>query len=88
MGQLAKLFVDGRQRRPEQATDEQKLYEQIGRLKMEVVWSKKKLPKSAKVKRQCFDRDHDLLSVSRPWQPLGVARSSSYYQPLGASEGT
>ena len=43
MDQVAELFVDGRQRRPEQATDEQELYEQIGRLKMEVEWLKKKV---------------------------------------------
>ena len=65
MGQVAELFVDGRQRRPYQTTDEQELYEQIGRLKMEVEWLKKKLPRSAEVKRQCVDPDHDLLSVSR-----------------------
>ena len=65
MGQAAELFVDGRQRRPDQTTDEQELYEQIGRLKMEVEWLKKKLPRSAEVKRQCVDPDHDLLSVSR-----------------------
>ena len=41
MGQVAELFVDGRQRRPDQTTDEQELYEQIGRLKMEVEWLKK-----------------------------------------------
>ena len=33
--------ADGRQRRPDQTTDEQELYEQIGRLKMEVEWLKK-----------------------------------------------
>ena len=38
----AGLFEDGRQRRDEQAADEQELYEQIGRLKMEVEWLKKK----------------------------------------------
>jgi putative transposase len=65
MGEVAELFVDGRQRRPDQTTDEQELYEQIGRLKMEVEWLKKKLPRSAEVKRQCVDPDHDLLSVSR-----------------------
>jgi putative transposase len=42
MAQVADLFADGRQRRAEQATDEQELYEQIGRLKMEVEWLKKK----------------------------------------------
>ncbi|MFM8893523.1 MAG: transposase [Planctomycetia bacterium] len=36
MAQVAELFADGRQRRTEQATDEEELYEQIGRLKMEV----------------------------------------------------
>ncbi len=41
MGQVSELFVDGRQRRAEEATDEQELYEQIGRLKMEVEWLKK-----------------------------------------------
>ena len=81
MGQVAELFVDGRQRRPEQATDEQ-----IGRLKMEVEWLKKKLPRSPEVKRQCVDPDHDLLSVSRQCQLLGLARSSWYYEPLGESE--
>ncbi|MFM7137376.1 MAG: transposase [Planctomycetota bacterium] len=40
MAQMAELFADGRQRRAEQATDEQELYEQIGRLKMEVEWLK------------------------------------------------
>jgi len=41
MAQVAELFADGRQRRTEQATDEEELYEQIGRLKMEVEWLKK-----------------------------------------------
>jgi transposase len=36
------LFEDGRQRRDESAADEQELYEQIGRLKMQVEWLKKK----------------------------------------------
>ena len=36
------LFEDGRARRDEQSTNEQELYEQIGRLKMEVEWLKKK----------------------------------------------
>lgn len=40
--EAAGLFEDGRQRRDETAADEQELYEQIGRLKMEVEWLKKK----------------------------------------------
>lgn len=38
----AGLFEDGRGQRAEQATNEQELYAQIGRLKMEVEWLKKK----------------------------------------------
>ncbi|RLS79289.1 MAG: hypothetical protein DWI03_02220 [Planctomycetota bacterium] len=41
MAQVAELFADGRQRRPDQGTDEEELCEQIGRLKMEVEWLKK-----------------------------------------------
>jgi transposase-like protein len=40
--QAVGLFEDGRQRRDESAANEQELYEQIGRLKMEVEWLKKK----------------------------------------------
>ena len=36
------LFEDARGRRDEQNANEQELYEQIGRLKMEVEWLKKK----------------------------------------------
>jgi putative transposase len=36
------LFADGRSRQDESSADEQELYEQIGRLKMEVEWLKKK----------------------------------------------
>jgi len=36
------LFADGRARPPESSAEEQELYEQIGRLKMEVEWLKKK----------------------------------------------
>jgi transposase-like protein len=36
------LFADGRSRPAEASADEQELYEQIGRLKMEVEWLKKK----------------------------------------------
>ena len=40
--QAAGLFEDGRGRHDETAANEQELYEQIGRLKMEVEWLKKK----------------------------------------------
>ena len=43
MDQLPDLFTDGRKRPPAEATNENELFEQIGRLKMEVEWLKKKV---------------------------------------------
>lgn len=42
LDQASELFEDGRRRRDESSIDEQELYAQIGRLKMEVEWLKKK----------------------------------------------
>ena len=42
LDQAAGLFEDGCTRRDETAASEQELFEQIGRLKMEVEWLKKK----------------------------------------------
>ncbi len=39
---VPELFSDGRSRQAESSADEEALYEQIGRLKMEVEWLKKK----------------------------------------------
>lgn len=39
---VPELFADGRSRQADTSADEQELYEQIGRLKMEVEWLKKK----------------------------------------------
>ena len=39
---VPELFADGRSRQEDTSADEQELYEQIGRLKMEVEWLKKK----------------------------------------------
>jgi putative transposase len=43
--QLPELFEDGRQRRePDSDAERAQLYEQIGRLKVELDWLKKRLP--------------------------------------------
>ena len=39
---VPELFADGRSRQEDTSADEHELYEQIGRLKMEVEWLKKK----------------------------------------------
>lgn len=42
LDEAAGLFEDGRQRRDDRGANEQELFEQIGRLKMEIEWLKKK----------------------------------------------
>ena len=57
------------------------LFEQIGRLKMELEWIKKKLPPSCEHKRLLIEPDHPALSVRRQCELLGLSRSSLYYEP-------
>ena len=76
------LFVrpNDRQRR-EQQEQEAALYEQIGRLKMELEWLKKKLPPLIELKREILDVGHPGLSIRRQCELMGLNRSSYYYQP-------
>jgi putative transposase len=59
------------------------LYEQIGRLKMELEWLKKKSPPSADQLRPLIEPDHPELSVRRPCQLLGLGRSTLYSESAG-----
>lgn len=80
----AELFADGRRRgADEPSTDEQELYEQIGRLKMEVEWLKKNLPDSTAAKRNLLEVEHQYLSIARQCELLNLPRSSAYYAPAG-----
>ena len=83
--QAAGLFEDGRQRRDDAQTNEEELYEQIGRLKMEVEWLKKKLPSSVERKRRLVEPGHGTLSLLDQCRLLGLARSSWYYGVAEAS---
>ncbi|MCO6044975.1 IS3 family transposase [Aeoliella sp. ICT_H6.2] len=81
------LFEDGRQRKlPEDEPQTAQLYEQIGRLKVELDWLKKKLPSRAMDKRRWIEPGHPQLSVRRQCELLGLARSSCYYAAKGESE--
>ena len=54
------------------------LFEQIGRLKMELEWLKKKLPSSCEHKRSLIEVGHPSLSVRRQCELFGLSRSSFY----------
>ena len=58
------------------------LYEQIGRLKVELEWLKKKSPRTREECLIWIDRDHESLSVRRQCELLGVHRSKLYYEPV------
>jgi hypothetical protein len=75
------LFADGR-RKESSEVNEQELYEQIGRLQMELAWLKKKLPRSSSVKRQWIEPEHRELSIRCQCELLDPERSTYYYQPV------
>ena len=59
------------------------LFEQIGRLKLELEWVKKKRPSSCEHKRPLIEAGHPELSVRRQCTLLGLNRASLYYEPAG-----
>ena len=75
---------DERKQREREA-EEAALYEQIGRLKMELEWLKKNLPASVDERRGMVDSQHPRLSVRRQCELLGLNRSSFYYQAASES---
>lgn len=67
----------------EEASKESELYEQIGRLKMELEWLKKKLPSSVEAKRKMIETKHSEISIRRQCELIGLNRSSLYMKPAG-----
>lgn len=68
-----------------QAEVEANLYEQIGRLKIEVDWLKKKLPESVNKRRAMIEPDAPALSVRWQCELLDLNRSTYYYVPATES---
>jgi putative transposase len=62
-----------------------RLYQQIGQLKVELDWLKKKLDCLLDHRRQWVEPHHAQISRRRQCQWLGVNRASLYYQPVDAS---
>ncbi|MHB1162250.1 MAG: IS3 family transposase [Chloroflexota bacterium] len=86
--ELPGLFASKRSREAKSEEElKASLYQQIGQLKVELDWLKKKagvLP--AEAKRSLIELGHEGLSLARQCELVGLARSSLYYQPRGVSE--
>ena len=90
---LPSLFANGRakaahndealQARLYEETCLRATHRQVGRLKVELDFVKKKLPDSVEEKRRLIDPAHPDLSLRRQCQLLGLCRSSFYYHPAG-----
>src|SRR5712692_9908501 len=79
--------MDGRKRQGRNGeADSDALYEEIGRLKVELDWLKKKSACSIEELRPLVERGHPEISVRRQCELLGVNRSGLYYEPVGESE--
>ena len=76
---------DNRRAERVQQRKEEALYEQIGRLQMELAWLNKKLPTSTEAKRGLIEPDHAEISLRRQCELVGLSRSSLYYQPVATT---
>jgi len=70
----------------QQDAAEAELFEQIGRLKMELEWLKKKLPGTVEVMRSMIEPFLEQISIRRQCDLVGLNRSTLYHQPVGESE--
>src|SRR5215475_13116264 len=61
------------------------LYQQIGQLKVELDWVKKKLDLLPEGKRALIEPDHPQISIARQCDLVGLPRSTYYYQAQGES---
>ena len=80
------LFQDHRVKRKEETTKESELFEQIGRLKMEIDWLKKKASASTKKRRGMVGLNCSDISITRQCELVGLPRSTYYFQPQAESE--
>ena len=77
--QLEEIFVDGRRQKDRaEEVEKEALYEEIGRLKVELDWLKKKLACSAEERRGWVEPEHEHLSLRRQCELLGISRASLY----------
>jgi putative transposase len=86
----SKLFTRGKKSKEQNQgqAKEAELFQQIGRLQMELEWLKKISAADARGLRKLVDHDHPELSVSRQCALLDLPRSTLYYTPTPVREST
>jgi len=85
------VFTRGKESKDKEEVQakEAEVFQQIGKLEMELEWLKKNLSRSdARELRKLVDHDHPELSVSRQCVLLGLPRSTIYYRPVPVRQST
>ena len=83
LDEVPKLFSSRRgSKNKEEEALKAALYQQVGQLKVELDWLKKKWALPIAEKRRLLEPGHPRLSLRRQFTLLGWARSSFYYQPV------
>ncbi len=72
-------------REQDQEALQAQLYQQIGQLKVELDWLKKKLDLLPEAKRELIEPKHPDISIARQCDLVGLPRSTYYYQAQGES---
>ena len=70
----------------ENGKEQAKLYEEIGRLKVELDWLKKNLTLNCRAKKMLIDANHSSIPIARQCDLLGLSRSSYYDQYTQAND--
>ena len=83
------VFENGNGKKVKQADNDEpqtpELHEQIGRVKVQLDWLKKKWPKSVSEARSWIDFEQPQLSVREQCRILGLHRSNVYSDPVPES---
>ena len=83
---LPEIFSSRRQKgAQEEEALKDALYQQIGQLKVELDWLKKKLSERVEEKRPLIEPAYESISSARQCELVGLARSSYSYQGAGES---
>ena len=72
-------------RQHDQEAFQAQLYQQIGQLKVELDWLKKKLDLPPEAKRELIEAAHPQISIARQCDLVGLPRSTYYYHTQGES---